>query len=181
MRVPADRAAHVLALDLATTFGWCAGAFGQRPRQGAVLLRGDRMVDRCAALRDWLDDYEAVSGKVTALVLEAAILTQRDTVDLVELLFGLRTTALLWAYDGELPPHAVVSYGSGSVRGHMLGSARFPKGEAKAAVVGWCRDRGFETATHDAADAVLTWHYAEALALGRPPAPRGALLAGRAA
>lgn len=174
-------AGHVLALDLATTVGWCGGAFGQRPRYGAVQLRGDRAVDRWAALRDWLDDYEAVAGRVGTLVLEAAIVGQSNALPTIELLFGLRATVLIWAYDGQMPPQAVQSYASSTVRSHMLGTSRFPKGEAKGNVLAWCHARGFDTASHDAADSILTWHYAEALALGTPAAPRGALLAGRAA
>jgi hypothetical protein len=181
-RLPASLGGHVLALDLATTTGWCGGAFGARPRQGTIHLKGDRAIERCAALREWLDDYEAVSGRVTALVLEATILTGRDTPELAELLWGLRVTALMWAYDGSMPPHAVVSYPSQSVRAHMLGSGRFPKGEAKDAVLAWCRRAGFDTASHDAADAILTWSFAEALTMGKPAAPRpGLLTAGRGA
>lgn len=181
-RLPASLGGHVLALDLATNTGWCGGAFGARPRQGSVSLRGERPIERCAALRQWLDDYEAVSGRVTGLVLEATILTGRDTPELAELLWGLRVTALMWAFDGSMPPHAVVSYASQSVRAHMLGTARFPKGEAKPAVVEWCRRHGYDTASHDAADAILTWSFAEALTSGKPAAPRpGLLTAGRAA
>jgi hypothetical protein len=159
---------HSLALDLASTSGWCGGVLGTRPRHGSVSLRGERPIERCAALRQWLDDYEAVAGKVTHLVLEAAIVGQHNALATVELLWGLRTTALMWAYDGEIAPHMVQSFASSTVRAHMLGTSRFPKGEAKNAVMEWCRRKGFDTASHDAADAILTWHYAEAIATGKP-------------
>jgi hypothetical protein len=178
MKIPAARTGHVLALDIAGTTGWCAGAFGQRPRIGAVSLRGDSTAERMAALRQWLDDFEAVSGKVSALVVEAAIVGQHNSLATVEMLWSLRATVLLWAYDGEMAPP--VSYASSTVRAHMLGTSRFPKGTAKDHVVAWCRSRGFDTASTDAADAALTWHYAEALLKGTPAAPRGQLLQGAA-
>ncbi len=179
MRLPVEAARAPLVLDLGTCTGWCAGGFDAAPRHGTITLVGQRPVHRCAALRDWLDDFCQVYFRPTALILEAAIVAQKNSLVATEILFSLRATALLWAYDAEAegPPIWTDSVASTTVRAHMLGTSRFPKGEVKDHVAAWCRRNGIAPATDDAADAVLTWHYLKAMARGTPKAPPGMLAA----
>jgi hypothetical protein len=57
-----------------------------------------------------------------------------------------------------------------TVRGAVLGQARFSKGIAKREVVQWCRRRGWKVPTHDAADAALLWEYYRRQIAGVPKA-----------
>jgi hypothetical protein len=173
-----SRRRNVLALDLGTATGWCMGAFQARPRCGAITLRGVEPVHRQAALRDWLDEQDQFRG-ITAVVVEAALIGQFSSQQAEMVTIALHSTVALWAFDLEIPVYPIAS---STVRAQMLGTARFPKGEAKKHVMAWCRGAGFTGASDDAADAVLTWHAAEAKALGTQRAPKpGLLAAGRAA
>lgn len=176
--IPSAHRANVLCLDLGTATGWCRGPFGQRPRFGAITLQGVEAVHRQAALRDWLDDQDRMQ-RISAVVVEAALIGQFSSQQAERITLALHSTLALWAYDLEIPLYPIAS---STVRAHMLGTSRFEKGTVKRHVMAWCTDRGFTGAGADAADAVLSWHAAEAKSLGHPAAPRpGLLTAGRAA
>jgi Holliday junction resolvasome RuvABC endonuclease subunit len=152
-RIPSSATGNVLALDLASTVGFCLGRFGDRPRFGGVVLRGDDAIQRMAALRTWLDQQDEFQA-VTAIVLEAAIIGDHRSTLAAELLTSLQALAGLWAYDMSIP---LVRVASSSARKAMIGTGRFPKGEAKQHVTAWVQGQGFDVKSHDAADAVLTW------------------------
>ncbi len=161
-RIPRSATGNVLSLDLASTAGFCLGRFGERPRFGAVLLRGDDAIQRMAALRTWLDEQDEFQA-ITAIVLEAAIIGDHRSILAAEILTSLQAMAGLWAWDMSIP---IIRVASSTARKAMIGTGRFPKGEAKHHVTEWCRSKGFDVKTHDAADAVLTWAAVEAATIG---------------
>lgn len=156
-RLPRSASGNVFALDLASTAGFCLGRFGGRPRFGAIVLRGDDAIQRMAALRSWLDEQDGFSA-ITAVVVEAAIIGDHRSILAAEILTSLQAMAGLWAYDMSIP---LVRVASSTARKAMMGTGRFPKGEAKQHVTAWCRAQGFEVKSHDAADALLTWKAVE--------------------
>lgn len=167
MRISRNAAGNVLALDLATTFGFALGPLGRRPLYGAKTLQRTEHVHRCADLRQWIEDQEQVHGKFTALVVEAAIIGNFSSQDAERLTIALHTTVELWAYDVEIPFAAIAA---STVRKSMIGRGTFPKGQAKPAVMQWCRAAGLEPRNDDAADAILLWKAVEAATIGRQPA-----------
>lgn len=177
MKILRAAAGNVLALDLATTTGHCVGAFGARPRFGAITLRGTEHVQRQAALREWLDAQDKFQ-RITAVVVEAALIGHFSSRDAEYLTIALHATLALWCYDVEVP---LVPIAASTVRSAMLGTSKFKKGTAKRNVMEWCRLTGFSTRSDDAADAILTWHWAEADTLGYQRAAAGLLAPTRAA
>jgi hypothetical protein len=169
MKIARDRVSNVLALDLATCTGFAIGALGERPRHGAIMLRGQEPVHRQAALREWLDDQDKLKP-IQAVVVEAALIGQFSSNAAEYLTLALHSTLALWCYDLEIPLFPIAS---STVRSGMLGTSRFKKGTAKDHVVFWCKANGYAVATHDAADAILTWSYVEAQTLGYQRAARG--------
>ena len=173
-RLPASRCNQVAALDLASTTGFAIGAFGERPRFGAVQMRGETTAQRMAALREFLEQQDGFLP-ISAIVLEAALIGEHSSTQAAEVLTSLQAMAELFAYDLEIP---VVRVASSSARKLMLGTARFPRGEAKKHVAEWARSIGFETASHDAADALCVWKAVECATLGTQPPMPGRLMAG---
>jgi Holliday junction resolvasome RuvABC endonuclease subunit len=161
-RLPAHAHGNVLACDLASTSGFCIGPLGGRPRFGGVVLRGDDAIQRMASLRTWL--YEEHEFKaITAVVLEAAIIGDHRSFLAAEILTSLQAMAGLWAWDEDVP---IIRVASSTARKAILGTGRFPKGEAKQHVTAWCRNNGYAVQTHDAADAVLLWKAVEKATTG---------------
>lgn len=155
MRLSAAQASHVLALDLATVTGWAAGNLAEgAPRMGAIELRGSEPVHKAASLRNWVEDHERVSGKLTALVVEAPLLTGQRSMHAAELAMALFWPLRLWAYDASIPFFAVPSQ---TARKAVIGRGTFPAGTAKENVLSWCRANGFHLRSHDAADALVLW------------------------
>lgn len=163
MRISRNAAGNVLALDLASTTGWCMGPLGARPRHGAINLRGVEHVHRQAALRDWIEDQEKIGVAFTAIVVEAAIVGAFSSQEAERLTVALHGMVELWAYDAEIP---FVAIAASTIRKAMIGRGTFPKGEAKPAVMRWCRANGFEPRTDDAADAILLWKAVERATIG---------------
>lgn len=163
MRISRNAAGNVLALDLASTTGWCMGPLGAKPGHGAISLRGLEHVNRQAALRDWIEDTEKVAGRFTAIVVEAAIVGAFSSQDAERLTIALHGMVELWAFDARIP---FVAVAASTVRKAMLGRGSFPKGQAKPEVVRWCRAAGFEPRTDDDADAILLWKAVERATIG---------------
>jgi Holliday junction resolvasome RuvABC endonuclease subunit len=166
-RLPRSATGNVISCDLASTTGYCIGPFGGRPRFGGVALRGDDAIQRMAALREFLYQEHEFS-RISAVVLEAAIIGDHRSSLAAEILTSLQAMAGLWALDEDVP---IIRVASSTARKAMIGTGRFPKGEAKQHVTAWCRERGFEVKSHDAADAVLLWKAVEQSTIGAS-APR---------
>jgi crossover junction endodeoxyribonuclease RuvC len=167
-RLPRHAGSWVLALDLATRCGWALGEFGDRPTSGSVVLGGADVVHRMAALREFLDTQDGFRA-ISAIVVEAALAGQHKSADAADLLISLQSMARLWAYDMSVP---IVLVPASTARKDMIGTGRFPKGEAKRHVAEWVERAGYLCPTHDAADAIVTWLAVERATLGKPtPAP----------
>lgn len=75
-------------LDLSTNVGHALVTRGQRPRFGTLVLEGPDLSWKLGQFRLWLDDWYAVH-RFDALGWERPLLMPTDTVDLLELLYGL--------------------------------------------------------------------------------------------
>lgn len=79
----------LLALDLSTAVGVAAfGQRGERPRFETVTLEGQDLAHKIGNFQIWLEGRYAVD-KFEALAWERPLITPTDTVDLLELLYGL--------------------------------------------------------------------------------------------
>jgi hypothetical protein len=153
----------VLALDLATVTGWAIGPLGAAPVYGSIQLGGPSRAARYAALLDWLDDAQRVHGPIGEIFVEAALIHGAG-LDRARLALGLLAHLELWGFDNGA---RILDEMPATTRREMLGRGTFPKGEAKAAVMAWCRERGFSPADDNAADALVLWCRAQALRTGR--------------
>lgn len=163
MKLPRSAADNVLALDLATSTGFAHGALAGRPRYGALALRGFDHIDKCIALRGWIEDQEKLHGQWTAIVVEAALLGSMSSQAAEALTLGLHTTVAVWCKDVSIP---LLSVASSTARKNILGRGTFPKGEAKPAVGAWCRAQGYNPRGDDAADAILLFCAVQRATLG---------------
>jgi hypothetical protein len=148
----------VLALDLATRFGWCVGAPDAAPRHGSVLLAGKLRAERYAALLDWLGDALA-AHRFGEVVCEAPLVSgDFRGRDAAMLALGLAAHVDLWCWDRAVRLRESVAVGS--ARKAVLGRGSFARGTAKSVVMDWARREGFTPADDNAADAILLWHHA---------------------
>lgn len=149
-------AGGILALDLSLSTGWAYGcAEDASPVSGYwVLPPTARGLGACyVALENELED--AIHLHRPALVaVEAPLVWKRQTS--AELLLGLANIAeaCCWRWDVECRKQSVES-----VRTAVIGTSRFPKGEAKTYVLDWCRRRGWDLDNDDEADARVLWQH----------------------
>lgn len=81
--------AKLLALDLSTNVGWAAFTErGERPSFGTVVLTGGDLSYKLGQFDVWLEDRFSVDP-FEALAWERPLLMPSDTVDLLQLLYGL--------------------------------------------------------------------------------------------
>lgn len=154
----------VLALDLATRTGWCAGRPGERPRFGVWQLRGMTPGERYAALDDILRDSIKIH-QPTEIVFEAPLVRgDHAGINAGRLALGFVAIVELVAYDHSLRVSEV--YAS-QTRKAVLGRGNFEKGKAKEAVAAWCNANGFDPPDDNAADAVVLWKHVEQLRMPR--------------
>lgn len=164
----------VLALDLARRSGWAVAEPGSRPAFGTVDLRGGVEGEVYAALSNWLADARAVHGFQT-IVIEAPLDgRQQKSAAAARLLLGLCAVVHLYAWDHDL---AIFEEHVQTTRKAVLGRGTFAAGTAKDEVLRALQARGYRVTDHNAADALVLWLHAEAVALKRP----GGALFGRAA
>src|SRR4051812_45012684 len=90
--VMTDFNGEVLALDLATSTGWCTGVPGGKPRFGSLRF-GNASADRPAryrAMRDWLSVM--ITPKTRRVIFESSavpsIMMGRTNIDTIKLLVG---------------------------------------------------------------------------------------------
>ena len=93
----------LLALDLSTSVGcgWF-GERGSRPRFDTLRLEGADLSRKLGQFLVWLEDQFAVDP-FEALAWERPILTPKDTVDLLELLYGLAGVCYAFVGKHKLP------------------------------------------------------------------------------
>jgi hypothetical protein len=150
----------VLALDLASVIGFAYGLpTDERPLCGAWRLPNASISEGgyfAAAENEFCDALTVHRPRL--VVFEAPLFVgQHLSTQAMNLLVGLKAIIQCnaWRHDVECRPVA-----SSTARAKVLGTARFPKGEAKAHVTAWVESRGITVATHDAADAVVLWFHA---------------------
>lgn len=85
-------------LDLSGTVGHALLQRGERPRFGTVVLEGPDLAWKLGQFSTWLDDWHAVE-QFDAIGWERPLLTPTDTVDLLELLYGL--VGICYAFAGR--------------------------------------------------------------------------------
>jgi hypothetical protein len=146
----------VLTLDLAGVVGWAYGPlaavqplFGHWPRpkfggEGAFYAAFDNTlaakVEEC---------------RPSEIVLEAALALPGQT-DMRSCRQQLTLRGFCYAegYRSKTPVSEIDAY---TARLEVLGTGRFPRGEAKREVVAHCRARGIGVSDHNEADAVVLW------------------------
>lgn len=155
----------ILALDIASTTGWAEGLPGERPVCGSIKFKGkqhDRMAEMLIFLGNRLSAF-----RYRMVIFESPLdprwmgkATNFATTRLLLGLFGVAEAVAIRT--GHTPREASVS----DVRLHMLG-CRPKAADAKAMVMGKARELGFPDVGHDAADALMLWHYARDLIAGK--------------
>jgi hypothetical protein len=150
----------VLALDLATTSGWCHGAPGATPKFGTMKF-GKPGGERAAVYShfiDWLSLF-CSAHRVDLIVYESMagpmIMAGRTNIDTIKLLCGLAEHLEMWAYGKgiELREASV-----GQVRCHFIGQ-NLKAAIAKPLTMDICRQRGWMVSNTDEADACALWDY----------------------
>lgn len=147
----------VLALDLATKFGWAFGSGGEHPRSGSVALPIYRPRDaRFAAYSDWLADA-ITTFQPSRIVYEAPLpapgVPNATNQETARILLGMAAITDLIAWRRDVPCFDV---NLSSVRAHFCNSGRAKKPE----VIRTCHLRGWSPADDNEADALAIWDYA---------------------
>lgn len=93
---------RLLALDLSTNVGAAWMERGKRPRFATLTLTGPDLAWKLGRFLTWLDEQFAVY-RFDALSWERPLLTPKDTVDLLELLYGLAGISYAFAGKHRLP------------------------------------------------------------------------------
>lgn len=155
----------VLALDLATTFGWCEGVPGEKPIFGeqrfapagadssAVFAGAIKWVaERCSAFKPSILIYEAP--------LDPRHLGPKTTRDTALRLIGLPACVEGTAYLSGV--YDIREARADDVRSFLLGT-RPKKADAKRMVMDRLKLLGHEVKGDNEADALAIWLYASAL------------------
>lgn len=79
---------RLLSLDLSTNVGHARMIRGTRPRFGTLVLSGPDLAWKIGRFQIWLEEQHVVDP-FDALAWERPLITPTDTVDLLELLYGL--------------------------------------------------------------------------------------------
>lgn len=142
---------RLLSLDLSTSVGHGRLQRGTQPRFGTLLLEGPDLTFKCGQLLLWLDDQYAVEP-FDALAWERPLITPTDTVDLLELLYGL--VGVCYAFVGLLRSRGIsIAWDEVDVptaKKALTGKAKATKDEMLYAAR---RTAGWDVRTHHEADA----------------------------
>jgi Holliday junction resolvasome RuvABC endonuclease subunit len=151
----------VLALDLSSRVGWAAGRVCEdRPRSGVWVLPGPSDLGRTyAAFENELLDAITVH-QPALLVLEAAIPGGhlQTNHNVAQQQIGLAAMAEAACYRREV---RLVKTAASTMRKEVIGTGRFPSGQAKKIIMGWLRERGFSFVDDNSADATVAWLWAK--------------------
>lgn len=165
---------RVLALDIATTSGWCIGMPGEKPLLGAQRFApaGAAHGDIFAAALVWASDFFAVH-QPDVLCFEAPLppshMRGRTTANVARVLMGL--PAVIEAV-AKLRQVAIIREADvQDVRGHFIGTRRLKSAQAKAATMQRVRQLGWadpeRPLDNNAADACALWDYTCAMMFPR--------------
>lgn len=156
---------NILALDLASRFGWCEGRTGVTPVSGSVRCapEGAATPDIFAGYILWLSN-QLINRRPDVAVYEAPLATNlfrgKTTVRVTRILFGLAAiTEGICFRMGVMILEADIQ----DVRGHFISNRRLKSAQAKLAVQDRCRLLGYPFADDNAADACALWDYTMAM------------------
>ena len=150
---PSDSIPSILALDLGTTTGWAIRNDRCRILHGTAEFRPSRFEGggmRYLRFGKWLDQTLEVTGGIDAVYFEEV--RRHIGTDAAHVFGGLLATLTAWCEQHNLPYQGVPV---GTWKKHVCG-----KGNAdKQAVIAAMRERGFEPADDNEADAIsiLLW------------------------
>lgn len=155
----------ILALDLATTTGWCHGLPGaETPRIGVIRLRPPAAAGRAyyghigAGMEEWLCDLIPVINP-RLIVYEAPLLRHKGAAA-ARIALGLAMIVETVAYQHDV---RIMENHAGNTRKLVMGKGN----PTKEQIIDWCSARGWDTPTHDAADAALLWQLASDIFEGK--------------
>lgn len=168
----------ILALDLATRFGWAVGSAGEKPTSGSRFFTRDGRPPKGGAISNGAKFWNVMrfateiykQHQPTHVVCEAPIAPNaksgQTSTDTFEILYGLPAVfrgmlfglgCFDWSY-----AHA------SAVRKHFIGKGNLKGDEAKPLVfrkcvaLGWINPVEDEDLSHDRSDALAVWSWAEA-------------------
>jgi Holliday junction resolvasome RuvABC endonuclease subunit len=150
---PSDCVPSILALDLGTTTGWAVRNDRCRILHGTAEFRPSRFEGggmRYLRFSKWLDQTLEVTGGIDAIYFETV--RRHLGTDAAHVFGGLLATLTAWCEAQGIPYQGV---GVGTWKRHASG-----RGNAdKQAVIAAMRERGFEPADDNEADAIaiLLW------------------------
>jgi Holliday junction resolvasome RuvABC endonuclease subunit len=150
---PSDSPPSILALDLGTTTGWAVRTARCRILHGTTEFRPSRFEGggmRYLRFGKWLDQTLDVTGGIDAVYFEEV--RRHIGTDAAHVFGGLLATLTAWCEQHSLPYQGVAV---GTIKRYATG-----KGNAdKAAMIAAVRERGFEPADDNEADAIaiLLW------------------------
>jgi len=149
---------RVLALDLATTTGWCYGAPGSIPKFGHLRFAkpGSSRALIYREFRRWLNAKWATSPDMIVFESPAvpSIMAGKTNIETIKLLVGLTEHLEEWAYERIELREARVA----DVRVHFIG-ANLKSAMAKQKTFDQCRMLGWDVQTTDESDACALWDF----------------------
>jgi hypothetical protein len=152
---------NVLALDLATTTGWCYGTPGAVPECGHLRFtkHGTERAETYRAFRRWLDDTWGKRDEMPDLIVYESpgvpsIFGGKTNIDTTRLLVGLAEHLEEWCHRKIELREASIS----QVRAHFIGR-NHKSGIAKPMTMERCQELGWPCETYDESDAAALWDY----------------------
>jgi len=152
---------RVLALDLATTTGWCYGPPGETPECGHIRFSkpGTPRAQTYRTYRNWLDETWGKREEIPDLIVYespavGSHMGGKTNVETLKLLSGLAEHLEEWAYGKTELREASAS----QVRAHFIGQNLKAK-IAKPMVFERCVELGWPVETTDESDACALWDY----------------------
>jgi hypothetical protein len=152
----------VLALDVATTLGWCRGIVGSVPTLGTMSFKAARERDVYGLALTWFSDFLRPEPRPDLVILESmlsitAMNGQSQRVTWLRLA-GLRTLAIGVAHARNIPEIAEATVQD--IRGHFIGDRNMRSKQAKRTVMERCHRLGWDAKNDNESDAAALWSYA---------------------
>jgi Holliday junction resolvasome RuvABC endonuclease subunit len=147
----------ILSLDLSSRTGWAYGGEDDPyPLCGVWIMEGDT-ARILVGFENELEDA-LVFFKPRLIMAEAPLPpTALSNVNVWRQQLGLAAMAEAAAFRHDI---RFAENAASTIRTEVLGTARFPKGQVKPAVLAYCDRRGWKVPDHNAADACIVWEYA---------------------
>lgn len=152
----------ILAIDLATAFGWAEGVPGKKPLSGSERFAPPGASDGAigAAALKWAADRFAVSRPKTIFIERPGlygVAKGKSSVQVIQRLLGLCFLVQSVAYRRGI--YDVRYARADEVRLHFLGSRKLSGDAAKKSVSARCKALGWEHQDYDESDALALWSF----------------------